>query len=452
MTKICIFDLDGTLARTQASIARPVNMTLAHFGLPEQPVEAFNYYAGDGIKNALKRALADAGDPEGKYLEEGIVMCRKWMDEDPLYLVEPYDHVIESLHALKENGIIITVFSNKPHNSAVNVVETIFGKGMFDYIQGQNDRIPIKPDPSGVFEILAKYGISAEECLYFGDTNTDMLTAHNAGVTAVGVSWGFRPRAELEAYKADIIIDDPAEIAGLAINSRKDRCEGDRCEGKQDHRRRVCVSADAEPALVEWLEAEGCEVSFVETEGIVSEPLSNHPDIFMCRLGVSEDSELVVCEESRREILGPVYPDDIKFNAACTGKYFIHNLKFTAPELAKAAEEHGMIMVDVKQGYAKCSTVTVDEDSIITYDHGIAEKCRSLGMNVLEISPKNILLPGYDTGFIGGTSGRIGDTVVFNGNLAAHPDFDAIKSFIESKDLALKWFEGWPLTDIGSII
>ena len=69
MTKICIFDLDGTLARTQASIARPVNMTLRHFGLPEQPVEAFNYYAGDGIKNALKRALADAGDPEGKYLE-----------------------------------------------------------------------------------------------------------------------------------------------------------------------------------------------------------------------------------------------------------------------------------------------------------------------------------------------------------------------------------------------
>ena len=57
MIKICIFDLDGTLAATQESIARPVNMTLALYGLPEQPVEAFNYFAGDGIKNALKRAL-----------------------------------------------------------------------------------------------------------------------------------------------------------------------------------------------------------------------------------------------------------------------------------------------------------------------------------------------------------------------------------------------------------
>ena len=57
MIKICIFDLDGTLARTQESIARPINMTLNYFGLPEQPVEAFNYFAGDGIRNALKRAL-----------------------------------------------------------------------------------------------------------------------------------------------------------------------------------------------------------------------------------------------------------------------------------------------------------------------------------------------------------------------------------------------------------
>ena len=61
MIKVCIFDLDGTLARTQASIARPVNMTLAYYGLPEQPVEAFNYFAGDGIKNALIRALKAAG-------------------------------------------------------------------------------------------------------------------------------------------------------------------------------------------------------------------------------------------------------------------------------------------------------------------------------------------------------------------------------------------------------
>ena len=69
-----------------------------------------------------------------------------------------------------------------------------------------------------VFEILDKFGISRGECLYFGDTNTDMLTAHNAGVTAVGVTWGFRGRSELEEYEADIIIDSAEEIPGLALS------------------------------------------------------------------------------------------------------------------------------------------------------------------------------------------------------------------------------------------
>lgn len=221
MIKVCIFDLDGTLARTQESIARPVNMTLAHYGLPEQPVAAFNYFAGDGIKNALKRALIASGDTEATHLEEGLPMCRKWMQEDPCYHVEPYDHIIWALEELKKRGVKIAVFSNKPHISAVSVVETIFGKGFFDHIQGQTDQIPIKPDPTGVSEILRSFDAEKDECLYFGDTNTDMLTARNAGVTAVGVTWGFRPRSELEEYKADILIDNAKEIPQLVFPEMK---------------------------------------------------------------------------------------------------------------------------------------------------------------------------------------------------------------------------------------
>ena len=217
MIKLCIFDLDGTLAATQESIARPVNMTLALYGLPPQPVEAFNWFAGDGIKNALKRALIASGDTDASHLEEGLPLCRAWMQEDPCYHAKPYDGIEHALKDLRERGIKTAVFSNKPHESAVDVVETIFGKGTFDHIQGQTDRIPIKPDPAGVFEILAKFGAGRDECLYFGDTNTDMKTGRNAGVTTVGVTWGFRPRTELEENHADIIIDSPAEIPGLAV-------------------------------------------------------------------------------------------------------------------------------------------------------------------------------------------------------------------------------------------
>ena len=215
MIKICIFDLDGTLAKTQASIARPVNMTLRHFGLEDRPVEAFNYYAGDGLKKSLERALIDAGDTEASHLEEGYPMCKAWMEEDPFYLVEPYQNIPEALRTLRANGVRTAVLTNKVHAAAVKLLGTLFGEDAFDHIQGQVEGIPIKPDPAGIYEILNRFGLSKDECLYFGDTNTDMRTAHNAGVTAVGVTWGFRPRTELEENNADIIIDDPGEIPAL---------------------------------------------------------------------------------------------------------------------------------------------------------------------------------------------------------------------------------------------
>ena len=210
--KLCIFDLDGTLAETRASIARPVNMVLRKYDLPDQPVKAFSYFVGDGIRNALKRALIASGDVEASHLDEGLPFCKQWLEEDPMYQVEPYEHIREALQVLKDHDIRIAVFTNKPHNSAINVVETLFGKGFFDYIQGQVDGVPIKPDPAGAFEILKKFGFDKSSCLYFGDTCTDMMTGHNIGLTTVGVTWGFRPRSELEEYHADIIIDDPDEI------------------------------------------------------------------------------------------------------------------------------------------------------------------------------------------------------------------------------------------------
>ncbi len=216
MIKLCIFDLDGTLAKTQAAIARPVNMVLSHFGLPEQPVEAFNRFAGDGFAMTVRRALAASGDTEGRHFDEALPMCLRFAAEDPMYRVEPYEHMPEALGALKAGGVKLAVFTNKPHESAPYVIEKLFGKGLFDHVQGQCEAVPIKPDPSGVFEIMRLFGAAKDECLYFGDTNTDMLTARNAGVTSVGVTWGFRGRKELEESGADILIDDPSEIPGLA--------------------------------------------------------------------------------------------------------------------------------------------------------------------------------------------------------------------------------------------
>ena len=215
MIRACIFDLDGTLADTVESIAHGVNHTLKYFGIAPRPVEEFNFYAGDGIDMALKRALAAAGDTKGVHMEEGIPITRAFFGENPLYCVKPYPEIEETLGKLKELGMKIAVFSNKPHGAAVHVVETLFGRSCFDWIQGQTDQIPKKPDPAGALAMAERFGMKTEEILYLGDTNTDMKTGLAVGMYTVGVTWGFRPRKELEENRAMAIIDHPLQILDL---------------------------------------------------------------------------------------------------------------------------------------------------------------------------------------------------------------------------------------------
>ncbi|MBR3785058.1 MAG: hypothetical protein IKJ77_01425 [Firmicutes bacterium] len=216
--------------------------------------------------------------------------------------------------------------------------------------------------------------------------------------------------------------------------------------------RKIYLAKDANKILQDYLTAKGYDLELVSSEGLVDPAIACHPDVFFCRLGIGTDAPLVRATESE---LGCGYPAEAAFNGTCTGRYFIHNLKITSPRLLDAAHTAGMELIHVPQGYAKCSTVIIDERSIITYDRGIARACTetaSGGPDVLLVSPGHVLLPGYKTGFIGGCSGRVDDEVIFNGDLAAHPDFAAIHSFIEERGLKCTWFDQYPLTDIGSII
>lgn len=215
MVRTCIFDLDGTIADTVESIAHAVNRVLEQYGLEPQPVNNFNYYAGDGIDLALKRALADAGDAQGKFWKQGIPLVRKYFAEDPMYHVKPFPGMPEALQQLKKQGIFLAVFSNKPHEQAIYVVKTLYGADVFDRIQGQTASVPMKPAPDGAWKIARELHVRPEECMYFGDTNTDMQTGRAAGMFTVGVTWGFRPRQELIDNHAMALIDTPAEIVKL---------------------------------------------------------------------------------------------------------------------------------------------------------------------------------------------------------------------------------------------
>ena len=210
------------------------------------------------------------------------------------------------------------------------------------------------------------------------------------------------------------------------------------------------ISEKASRYLTEYLEKKGYTPVYVKTEGIVPEGLSCHPDIFLCKMGIYDDSPVFFAQENN---LGRKYPEDVTFNAACTGKYFLHNFSYTDENLLRAAKTMGMELVNVRQGYTKCSVAVIDENSIITYDEGIVKSCQKHPeLDVLKIEPGHIVLPGYDTGFIGGTCGRAGNEILFHGNLSAHPDFEKIRDFIEERNLTCRWFPEFPLTDIGSIL
>ena len=99
---------------------------------------------------------------------------------------------------------------------AVQVSETLFGPGYFDRIQGQTEKFKPKPDPACALWLAKELGVSCGDCLYVGDTDTDMRTGNRAGMRTVGVTWGFRERKELEENGAEKIIQKPEELLLLA--------------------------------------------------------------------------------------------------------------------------------------------------------------------------------------------------------------------------------------------
>ncbi|MBO4976297.1 MAG: HAD family hydrolase [Lachnospiraceae bacterium] len=212
MKKAVIFDLDGTLSDSLASIKYCADLAVEPLGMGPFTSQQYKYFVGDGAANLIKRCLAAGGDAELTHFDEAFARYREIFKENCMYEVKPYDGIRELLAELKNRGLKIAVLSNKPHAETINVIETLFGKGYFDIIQGQKPDVPIKPSPEGVFRILEQLQMTSEEILYLGDTCTDMQTGKSAGAFTVGALWGFRDRQELEENHADAIVAHPLEL------------------------------------------------------------------------------------------------------------------------------------------------------------------------------------------------------------------------------------------------
>lgn len=212
MTKLVIFDLDGTLLDTREDIANACNYALEQCGCPARRLEEYNMLVGRGIMNLFRGAL-----PEGMKDEDTVMKMKECFV--PYYnahlddCTKPYDGIMEMLEALRDAGISMAVASNKYQEGTESLVKKYLGDYGFCCILGQRDGKPIKPDPEIISEIMKSVpGIELDEIVYCGDSDVDMQTGMNAGVRTIGVTWGFRTRDELSAYNPWILVERPEEI------------------------------------------------------------------------------------------------------------------------------------------------------------------------------------------------------------------------------------------------
>ena len=211
MKRLVIFDLDGTLLNTIADLATSTNQALQHYGYPTHPIEAYRFFVGNGINKLFERAL-----PENERNEENVLRIRSFFlpyyNEHNTDFSEPYPGIPELLLSLHEQGISLAVASNKYQQATEKLIAHYFPNLPFIKVLGQREGIPVKPDPTIVYDILKDSSFAPEEVLYVGDSGVDMQTAINAHVDGIGVSWGFRPRTELDPFQPLAIIDEANEL------------------------------------------------------------------------------------------------------------------------------------------------------------------------------------------------------------------------------------------------
>ena len=213
--KAVIFDLDGTILDTIESIGTTLNRVLEENNLKTHDMEDYKRFVGDGQIELIRRALRASGDEELSNFQKVVDRYIELFETGCTYNVKPYEGMIELLNNLKARNIKIAIFSNKQHENVISIINEIFGKNYCDMVLGQREDHDRKPCGKGIDIILNEISTEPENCIYVGDTGTDMKTGKDYGLYTIGVTWGFRKVSELIAGKADSIVNKPMEIADI---------------------------------------------------------------------------------------------------------------------------------------------------------------------------------------------------------------------------------------------
>ncbi|MBO5250160.1 MAG: HAD family hydrolase [Muribaculaceae bacterium] len=214
MKKLVIFDLDGTLLNTIDDLGAAANYALEQCGFPTHQISSYPFFVGNGVKRLLERVLPEDARTEA-LAEQMRAHFMQYYDNHNVDKTVPYPGIVELLEQLASRGVKMAVASNKYQSAVEKLIAHYFPMVEWVAVEGQKEDVPVKPDPSIVFEILLKNPTPKSEVLYVGDSGVDMETARRACVESVGVTWGFRPVKELQDFYADNIVNVASEILSI---------------------------------------------------------------------------------------------------------------------------------------------------------------------------------------------------------------------------------------------
>lgn len=215
--KLIGFDLDGTLVNSLPDLALSVNSALAEFDLPKAPEELVLTWIGNGADILIARALDWAKAQTGRSLSDEQIKTLKYRfgiyyGENLCNLSHLYPNVKTTLEQLHAQGYILAVVTNKPTKHVQPVLQAFGIDHLFSELLGGQSLPAIKPHPAPLYYLCGKFGLYPKEILFVGDSKNDILAAHSAGCSVVGLTYGYNYNIPISEANPDWVFDDFADI------------------------------------------------------------------------------------------------------------------------------------------------------------------------------------------------------------------------------------------------
>ncbi len=209
-----IFDLDGTLADTLEDITDAMNAVLAEVDRKPISLSKVRSLVGQGLVDLLKGAFDTDDDA---FARDVVERYRPLYAECMLVKTRLYPGVADMLDALHRADIPMAVLSNKPDYLTKPICASLLARWPFVECRGHLEPHARKPDAAVAIELASTIGRRVEDIGFVGDSDVDVLTAHNAGMRSVGVTWGFRDRDVILSAGPDHLVDHPSQIVPIVL-------------------------------------------------------------------------------------------------------------------------------------------------------------------------------------------------------------------------------------------